>query len=139
MWIRASKSGSSGGPPLPRGGQIDSGLDRINLTSVPHGRDESDPFVDPAETLPSFDAGLVFVDGTDVQFGPFGIEPRHRELPDEHDHLGLGGARLSGPSTPSRVIPEATLGLLRAVAWRRRLWIFGGTTRPQQAERDQTT
>ena len=73
---------------MPRGGHSDFGLDRINLTSVPNGWDESDAFVDLADTLLSLDADLVFVDDTDLHFGPFGIEPRHRRLLDELERSG---------------------------------------------------
>jgi hypothetical protein len=56
-------------------GHDDVGLDRINLIFVPYGWDESDAFVDLAETLLSFDAAPALVDGADLQFGPFTIEP----------------------------------------------------------------
>jgi hypothetical protein len=53
----------------------DISLDRINLIFVPHGWDDLDDFEDLAETLLSFDTALVDFDGTDLQFGPFAIEP----------------------------------------------------------------
>lgn len=50
-------------------------FDRINLIFVPHGWDDPDEFVELAATLLSFDAEPILVDDTDVQFGPFAIEP----------------------------------------------------------------
>ena len=55
---------------------------------MPNGWDESDAFVDLADTLLSFDADLVLIGDTDLHFGPFGIEPRHPGLPDELERLG---------------------------------------------------
>lgn len=51
------------------------GVDRINLILVPYGWEDLDAFVALAETLLSFDTEPVLVDGTDLQFGAFAIEP----------------------------------------------------------------
>jgi hypothetical protein len=50
-------------------------FDRINLIFVPYGWDDPEDLVDLAATLLSFDTEAVVVDDTDVQFGPFAIEP----------------------------------------------------------------
>ena len=56
-------------------GHNDFGLDRINLVFVPYGWEDLSEFVDVAETLLSFDGMPVLIDGFDLQFGPFAIEP----------------------------------------------------------------
>ncbi len=63
-------------------GHNDFGLDRINVIFVPHGWADLGEFVDVAATLLSFDGAPVLIDGIDLQFGPFAIEPwrSNREL-----------------------------------------------------------